>query len=60
MWIKNYLYWFVVINVVYGFLLYYIILNLGFEMIVLVIVFLNFEYEVKDNGNVKVNVYVDI
>lgn len=45
---------------VYGFLVYYIILNLGFEMIVLVIVFLNFEYEVKDNGNVKVNVYVDI
>lgn len=40
-------------------LVYYIIPNPGPEMIASVIVSLNFEYEVKDNGNVKVNVHVD-
>lgn len=46
-------------DVAHGPLVYYIIPNPGPEMIASVIVSLNFEYEVKDNGNVKVNVHVD-
>lgn len=43
----------------HGPLVYYIIPDPGPEMIASDIVSLNFEYEVKDNGNVKVNVHVD-